>query len=300
MINKKDFQEFRDLIQSEEDLKIVELYLQKGVRPTFKSSPAFPIILSGFAAIFGTALGAWLQGDANIKLENEKFESNLVIKMIERSNNQFESATNLKFLVNAGFIKDKEGKIARLIDEPDEIPVLSIRSTLPTSDFPKSGIPDNELLLRVFGEPSSELVEIIELPYPMNISWDLNKEITKVLVNKYAKEYFTAALKEIKEAGLEEKANKFGGIFNIRLRRGGTSYSNHSWGIGIDINPSENQLTWGPEKWGMDEEVAKIFEKNGFVWYGRLLGYDAMSFDLSVSTILEIEEKMKTMDNNTK
>jgi hypothetical protein len=77
-------------------------------------------------AIIGTGFGAWLQGRSNLELEQRKFESSLIISMLEKAENQELAAKNLGFLVKAGLISDEDGKIADLINNPFDIPSFGI------------------------------------------------------------------------------------------------------------------------------------------------------------------------------
>jgi hypothetical protein len=59
-------------------------------------------------------------------LERKKFETSLILDAI-KTNNRLEAVTNLKFFVDAGFVTDTEGKIAKLSDA--RLPSLTAAST---------------------------------------------------------------------------------------------------------------------------------------------------------------------------
>jgi hypothetical protein len=65
--------------------------------------------------------------DANSQLERQKFESSLVLQVIATGDEET-ARKNLEFLVNAGFLRDPEGKIKELANEPTETPVLPAAS----------------------------------------------------------------------------------------------------------------------------------------------------------------------------
>jgi len=41
------------------------------------------------------------------------------------------------------------------------------------------------------------------------------------------------------------RLNLYGGSYNVRRKRGGTSWSTHAWGIAMDWDPGNNKLKWG-------------------------------------------------------
>ena len=79
------------------------------------------------------------------------------------------------------------------------------------------------------------------------------------------------ALEEIAAEGLAWMIDRrdfqiAGGCYNARLIRGGDkggAVSRHTWGIAIDINPSDNPYGG---RVGMDVQIGEIFRKWGFAW----------------------------------
>ena len=87
----------------------------------------------------------------------------------------------------------------------------------------------------------------LTLPYPMRLAWDTDETVTRMRCHKLVAAKFEAVFKElletyglarIKELGID----LFGGCFNFRKMRGGSSWSKHSWGIAIDLDPARNKL----------------------------------------------------------
>ena len=68
------------------------------------------------------------------------------------------------------------------------------------------------------------------------------------------------------------------GCFNIRMKKGGNSWSLHSWGIAIDINAATNAFGAKPQ---MSAELVKCFTDAGFEWGGLWSKKDGMHFQLS-------------------
>lgn len=125
----------------------------------------------------------------------------------------------------------------------------------------------------------------LALPFPMRLAWDKGVVVNSISVhgkvhdsaarvfNKIAQRYNDAQRKDL---GLD----LFGGSLNVRLMRGGTSYSMHSWGIAIDFDPERNQLKWGRERSRLAQPDAADFwqfwEDEGWVSLGRTRDFDWM------------------------
>jgi hypothetical protein len=88
------------------------------------------------------------------------------------------------------------------------------------------------------------------------------------------------------EREILEEAEDYGGIFNFRPKRGGTSYSVHSWGAAIDLDADDNTFrdTW-PIKADMPLEIMEAFAREGWQSAGAFWGYDAMHFEATKARI---------------
>ena len=149
----------------------------------------------------------------------------------------------------------------------------------------------NEIIKR-YGQPNitgEGYLVTIDLPYPMRLAWDLNTTVTKMRCHKLVSENFKAVFAEIlkvygyakiKELGID----LYGGCFNYRKMRGGSSYSTHSWGIALDLDPARNLLkeTSKTARFARPEykPMIDIFYKHGFINLGVEKNYDWMHFQI--------------------
>jgi hypothetical protein len=72
------------------------------------------------------------------------------------------------------------------------------------------------------------------------------------------------------------------GTYNCRKIAGSTSRSVHAWGAAIDINSNASDYwRWSKDGWHnrIPVEIARVFERHGFIWGGRWWHYDTMHFE---------------------
>lgn len=144
--------------------------------------------------------------------------------------------------------------------------------------------------LKKFGTPNQTgkgyLVQVT-LPYPMRLAWDKNTKVNKISCHKDIAKPLTDVFNDIlKHYGLAELQrlgiDLFGGCFNYRAMRGGSSWSVHAWGLAVDLDPERNLLkeTAKTARFARPEYKAMIdiFYKHGFVSLGREKDYDWMHF----------------------
>jgi hypothetical protein len=143
-----------------------------------------------------------------------------------------------------------------------------------------------------YGTPTitgAEYLVTLELPYPMRLAWDLDTKVSKMRVHKMVKDNFKGVFDDLLahygyEKLVELGIDLFGGCFAYRKMRGGSSWSKHSWGIAIDLDPVRNQLkeTSRTARFARPEykPMIDIFYKHGFLSLGVEKNYDFMHFEI--------------------
>lgn len=140
-----------------------------------------------------------------------------------------------------------------------------------------------------FGKPGTGL-QLMELPYPLLLSWDTKEIVTRMtchsLVATPLKKIFTRTLEhygkeDISRLGL----NLFGGCYNNRPKTGGTSLSMHAYGAAVDLDPDHNRLKWNSDRASFARHYYDAFwsfvEDEGAVSLGRTRNYDWMHFQFA-------------------
>lgn len=131
---------------------------------------------------------------------------------------------------------------------------------------------------------------LIELPYSMVLAWDTSKSIRRFSCHKLVSDRMLAIFEHTLEEYGKERIhelglNIFGGCLNVRKMRGGSGYSMHSWGIAVDLDPSNNQLKWdsGRAKFAKSEYDIfwDIVENQGAISLGRERNFDWMHFQFA-------------------
>lgn len=144
-----------------------------------------------------------------------------------------------------------------------------------------------------YGTPTitgAEYLVTLELPYPMRLAWDLDTKVNKMRVHKLIKNNFKGVFDDLLahygyEKLVELGIDLFGGCFAYRKMRGGSSWSKHSWGIAIDLDPVRNQLheTSRTARFARPEykPMIDIFYKHGFIGLGPERDFDWMHWEIS-------------------
>lgn len=143
-----------------------------------------------------------------------------------------------------------------------------------------------------YGKPNETgigYLTTIICPFPLRIAWDIDTTVVRVRCHKDIADNLLAVFNDlllhygsarIKELGID----LFGGCFNYRKMRGGTSWSKHAWGIAIDLDPARNTLkeTKRTARFARPEyqPMIDIFYRHGFISLGVEKDYDWMHFEI--------------------
>jgi len=137
--------------------------------------------------------------------------------------------------------------------------------------------------LEIFYGKAGDESQLVTIEFPFPMFYD-GKRVTRTRVHKKCAESLLRVLREIgdKFSGnreVMEEAEDYGGCFNFRLKRGGTSLSLHAYGAAIDLDADDNTFrdSW-PMKADMPLEIMEAFAREGWISAGAFWGYDAMHF----------------------
>lgn len=128
------------------------------------------------------------------------------------------------------------------------------------------------------------------LPFPFRIAWNKSQKVKSFkchdLVATAFTEIWAEAARHYGEAQMIELGlDLYGGCFNDRTMRGGTTKSMHAFGIAYDGDPEHNQLRWGRDRAEFAKAIYdafwKIVESKGATSLGRARNYDWMHFQFA-------------------
>ncbi|MGP3699182.1 peptidoglycan-binding protein [Rhodobacter sp. NSM] len=131
---------------------------------------------------------------------------------------------------------------------------------------------------------------VVTLPVPFRIAWDLGQAVSSFRCHKLVADPLTRIFRQaVAHYGVTEferlKLNVFGGCYNYRKMRGGSSLSMHAWGIAVDLDPERNQLRWGRDRAAFAAAAYapfwNIVEAAGATSLGRACNKDWMHFQFA-------------------
>jgi peptidoglycan hydrolase-like protein with peptidoglycan-binding domain len=142
-----------------------------------------------------------------------------------------------------------------------------------------------DALTAFYGPPGETHLVMIDLPYPLRLSWDLRTVVRRTRCNATVKDSLGRVLSAVlAHYGLDTvralRLDVFGGGYALRDKRGGSTMSTHGWGIAFDFDPDRNQLKWDKTRatFARPEYDAwwQCWETEGWVSLGRTRNYDLM------------------------
>jgi hypothetical protein len=141
---------------------------------------------------------------------------------------------------------------------------------------------DSGSLKKFYGDPGDES-QLTTFSPPYLMYYD-GKIIHKVRCHKKVAPSLERILTQIgkqlpSNPEIRDEAEDYGGCFNFRLKRGGSSYSLHAYGAAIDLDADDNTFrdSW-PMQSDMPLEIMEEFAREGWISGGAFWGYDAMHF----------------------
>ena len=155
-----------------------------------------------------------------------------------------------------------------------------LRSLMPIPNpWPNS---DQASLRKFYGVPGDE-DNLVTIEFPYRMLYD-GKAVSKTRVHRKCAESLLRVLKALQgrfndAPDIVDEATDYGGCFNFRLKRGGSTYSLHAFGAAIDLDADDNTFkdSW-PMKADMPLEVMEAFAREGWLSAGAFWGFDAMHF----------------------
>ena len=125
----------------------------------------------------------------------------------------------------------------------------------------------------------------VNLPFSMRIAWDkrstvrrfsCHEDVAQSAERVYARVAGAYSPEDIRRLGID----LFGGCYNYRKKRGGSTLSTHAYGLAIDTDPERNQLRWTRDRARLAqpdaEEFWRCWEAEGWLSLGRARDFDWM------------------------
>jgi len=167
------------------------------------------------------------------------------------------------------------------IKKTEVSPIVDVKKHY--NDWPKQ---DYNSMVKFYGSVGTNQTTL-QLPYEMVLAWDLDSKVSKITCHEKVHDSLQRIFKNtLDHYGIdtvkELRLNRFGGCLNVRKMRGGSSWSIHSWGAAVDIDPDRNQLKWGKDKAFLArpeyEPFWKIVDAEGWTSLGKARNIDFMHF----------------------
>ena len=136
-----------------------------------------------------------------------------------------------------------------------------------------------------FGQEGEHNLVPITPAYPHKLTWPPFAVVRTIRCHKEVADSLRTVLQNVLQEYGQQRItelglDRFGGCYNNRKKRGGTSKSMHAWGVALDYFPSKNQLKWHHDKAHFArpeyDKWWEIWEAEGWVSLGRVRDFDWM------------------------
>lgn len=141
---------------------------------------------------------------------------------------------------------------------------------------------DQVSLTAYYGRPGDES-RLVSIEFPIPMRYD-GQPVKRTRVHERCAASLLDILSEISERygdqpHIMKAVQDYGGIYNNRAMRGGSTPSLHARGAAIDLaaGPNGNRVAW-PVEATMPLEVMEVFSAHGWLSAGAFWGRDAMHF----------------------
>jgi hypothetical protein len=124
--------------------------------------------------------------------------------------------------------------------------------------WPRDNIPSQSELTAFYGrhgEPGgfTPPLAMVGCPWTLKLAWNLNQRTTRIGCHPKVAASLGRVLQRVFEhygpARIAElRLNVYGGCYAPRKKRGGSTWSTHSWAIALDFDPDNNRLEWGRDR----------------------------------------------------
>lgn len=104
------------------------------------------------------------------------------------------------------------------------------------------------------------------LPTPLPLAGFPGKTVSRFRAHALVADQFLDTIVECLDSGISAERLVFGGIYAWRLKRGVARPSVHTWGIGIDIDPTNNPLgePWKDDGRMLPPQLIDIWKRRGW------------------------------------
>lgn len=151
----------------------------------------------------------------------------------------------------------------------------------------KNNWPLQRHMTRFYGQPGGPQCTAgkVDLPFKMRIAWNRRKKISRFSCHEKVADSAERVYRKIASVYSPQQISSlgfdlFGGCYNYRKKRGGSTLSTHAYGVAIDHDPERNQLKWNSSRAKLASpeciEFWRIWESEGWLGLGPARNFDWM------------------------